>query len=122
MEEALPDALAAKHAVVILRLRGTEHIGSTAISWLERYNADLRDGGNLLMLAGIAPELKEELTKAKVLEQIGEENIFETQPGLGAAEDEALEAAQKWLDSHPAGQETAGSGSGNQAASNGESE
>jgi len=122
LDEVLPDALAAKNAVVILRLRGTEHIGSTAIRWLERYNADLRDGGNLLMLAGIAPELKEELTKAKVLEQIGEENIFEAQSGFGAAEDEALKAAQKWLDNHPARQEMVEGESGNQIGSNGESE
>jgi len=122
LEESLPDALTAQNAVVILRLRGTEHIGSTAIRWLERYNTDLREGGNLLMLAGVAPLLKEELAKAKVLEQIGEENIFEAQPGFGSAEDEALAAAQKWLDSHPAQQESAGSESGDQAASNGESE
>ena len=122
LDESLPDALTAQNAVVILRLRGIEHIGSTAIRWLERYNTDLREGGNLLMLTGIAPQLKEELAKAKVLEQIGEENVFLAQPGFGAAEDEALEAAQKWLDSHPAQQETAGSESGDQTASNGESE
>ena len=122
LEESLPDALTAQNAVVILRLRGTEHIGSTAIRWLERYNTDLRESGNLLMLAGVAPQLKEELSKAKVLEQIGEENVFEAQPGYGAAEDEALEAAQKWLDSRPAQQESAESESGDKAASNGESE
>lgn len=122
LEESLPDALTAQNAVVILRLRGTEHIGSTAIRWLERYNTDLRESGNLLMLAGVAPQLKEELSKAKVLEQIGEENVFEAQPGYGAAEDEALEAAQKWLDSRPAQQISAESESGDKAASNGESE
>ena len=122
LEESLPDAPTAQNAVVILRLRGTEHIGSTAIRWLERYNTDLRESGNLLMLAGVAPQLKEELSKAKVLEQIGEENVFEAQPGYGAAEDEALEAAQKWLDSRPAQQESAESESGDKAASNGESE
>ena len=122
LEESLPDALTAQNAVVILRLRGTEHIGSTAIRWLERYNTDLRESGNLLMLTGVAPQLKEELSKAKVLEQIGEGNVFEAQPGYGAAEDEALEAAQKWLDSRPAQQISAESESGDKAASNGESE
>ena len=86
---------------MILRLRGTEHIGSTAIKWMERYNTDLREGGNLLMLAGVHPSLLEELKKAKVFDQIGEENVFEAQTGLGAAEDAALEAAQEWLSSHP---------------------
>ncbi len=98
LDENLPDALQAENAVVILRLRGTEHIGSTAIKWLEGYNTDLRDGNNLLMLAGVHPDLLVELKNAGVLEQIGEENVFEEQVGLGAAEDAALEAAQKWLD------------------------
>jgi hypothetical protein len=51
--------------------------------------------------------LVEELKKAKVLDQIGEENVFAAQTGLGAAEDEALEAAQKWLSSRPDQKEVA---------------
>ena len=51
----------------------------------------------MLMLAGVQPSLMEELRKAKVLDVIGEENVFEAQTGLGAAEDAALEAAEKWL-------------------------
>ncbi|UCG23068.1 MAG: SulP family inorganic anion transporter, partial [Chloroflexota bacterium] len=97
LDEALPDALKAEKAVVILRLRGTEHIGSTAVRWLERYSADLSEGGNLLMLAGVQPSLMEELQKAGVMDAIGRENVFEAQVGLGAAEDAALEAAEKWL-------------------------
>jgi SulP family sulfate permease len=73
LDENLPDALKAQNSVVILRLRGTEHIGSTAIRWLERYNADLREGGNLLMLAGVQPKLLEELQKAELVEAIGQE-------------------------------------------------
>jgi SulP family sulfate permease len=105
LDENLPDALIAENAVVILRLRGTEHIGSTAIKWLERYNADLREGGNLLMLAGVQPELMEELEKTGMLEEIGKENVFAAQSGLGAAEDAALEAADKWLAEYKSEQE-----------------
>ena len=49
------------------------------------------------MMAGIHPNLVEEMRKAKLLDAIGEENVFVAQTGLGAAEDAALEAAQKWL-------------------------
>jgi len=101
LDENLPDALTAKNAVVILRLRGTEHIGSTAIKWIERYSKDLTDGGNLLMLAGIDEPLMVELEKTGVLDEIGKENVFTAQAGLGAAEDEALLAAEKWLAGHP---------------------
>ena len=89
LEEYLPDAQETKNAVVILRLRGNEHIGSTAVKWLERYNNDLREGGNLLMLAGVQSNLIEELDKVGLSDAIGRENIFEAQTGLGAAEDKA---------------------------------
>lgn len=101
LEESLPDALHAQNAVVILRLRGVEHIGSTAVKWIECYSTDLREGDNLLMLAGVHPNLLEELKKTKVLDLIGGENLFAARSGLGAAEDEALEAAEKWLAAHP---------------------
>jgi len=100
LEESLPDVWSAKNAVIILRIRGLEHMGSTAIKWLETFHANLEEGGNRLMLAGVHPLLKEELEHAKVLEIIGEENVFLAQPGFGASEDEALLAAEKWLKSN----------------------
>jgi SulP family sulfate permease len=111
LEENLPDALSTQNAVVILRLRGTEHIGSTAIKWLEKYNDNLRKGGNLLMLAGLHPDLLKELEKTGLVEQIGAENIFEMKAGLGESEDAALEAAQRWLEKQAdkqAGEENSG--------------
>ena len=51
-------------------------------------------------MAGVQPPLVEELKKAQVLDQIGAENVFEAQTGLGASEDAALEAAEKWLATH----------------------
>jgi MFS superfamily sulfate permease-like transporter len=98
LEENLPDALSTQNAVVILRLRGTDYIGSTAIKWLENYNDKLRENNSLLMLAGIESKLLEELKRAGVVDQIGEENIFEKQAALGESEDAALEAAQRWLE------------------------
>ena len=102
LEENLPDVQTVQNAVIILRLRGTEHVGSTAIKSLQSHNAELREGGNLLMLAGVHPDLLQELKKAGVLDQIGAENVFEAQAGIGESEDVALEAAQKWLEEQAA--------------------
>lgn len=67
---------------------------------MERYNKDLREGNNLMMMAGVNSQFKDELAKTRALDDFGAENVFLAQPGYGTAEDEALLAAQKWLDSH----------------------
>lgn len=77
LEENLPDAISTQNAVVILRLHGTEYIGSTAIKWLENYSKNLQENNSLVILAGVESKLLEELKRAGVLDQIGTENLFE---------------------------------------------
>jgi SulP family sulfate permease len=111
LEEELPGKQGVQNAVVIVRLRGLEHVGSTGLKSLQRYNKELRDDGNLLILAGVDPRLKEELRHTRILDEIGEANMFEAQPGYGAEMDAALDAAQTWLASHkvtPVPDDTAG--------------
>jgi SulP family sulfate permease len=97
LAESLPDTEGVKNAVVILRARGCEQITSTGLKWLQRYARELREGGNLLMVAGVQPHVVEELRKTEVMEIIGKENVFPAEPGYGASLDKALAAAQKWL-------------------------
>jgi SulP family sulfate permease len=97
MDEALPDKVGVTNAVVILRLRGRESAGSTGIKWLEKYAEELRDGGNLLLLAGIEQGFLEVLEHSGAIDVVGRENVFLVQPGIGASLDAAQEAAQKWL-------------------------
>ena len=90
-------AKAASNAVVIARLRGTEQIGSTFITVLERYASELRANGGRLMLAGVHPKVKEQLQRTETTEDIPEEIIFMATPILGESTKSAVAAAKDWL-------------------------
>jgi anti-anti-sigma regulatory factor len=96
-DELLPSRHGAKNAVVFLCLRHQDSVSSTALKLLQRYTAELRQSGNLLMLAGVEPHVMQELNKAELTDQIGKENIFEARSILEASLHEALEAAEVWL-------------------------
>jgi hypothetical protein len=49
------------------------------------------------MLVGVDPALRDQLAKTGLLAVIGPENIFMAQPQIGAAMNEAAQAASKWL-------------------------
>jgi len=97
MDELMPATRGVKNAAVILRVRGREQASSTGLKWLQRYIKELQEGGNVLMLAGVQPVVKDELEQTGLLDIVGRENVFEAQPGLGASLDAALAAAQAWL-------------------------
>lgn len=99
LEEILPAAEDAKRAVVILLLRGYDQFGSTMISVLDRYTRTVQGNQGRLMLAGVSDGVYSQLKRTGLLELIGQENVFLAQPQWGAAANEALEAAQLWLDS-----------------------
>jgi SulP family sulfate permease len=96
-DELLPSLKDVKNAVVILRARYQESVSSTALKWLDRYAKELRQSGNLLMLAGVEPHVIQKLEKAGLLDQIGKENVFAARPVLEASLNEALDAAEEWL-------------------------
>jgi SulP family sulfate permease len=96
-DELLPSRQEVKNAVVILCLRHQDTVSSTAFKWLQRYTTELQRSGNLLMLAGVEPPVMQELDRAGLLEHIGKENVFESQTVLEASLNEALDAAEVWL-------------------------
>jgi SulP family sulfate permease len=96
-DELLPSHQDVKNAVVILRARYQESVSSTALKWLERYAKELRQSGNLLMLAGVESHVFQKLEKAGLLDHIGIENVFTARPVLEASLDAALDAAELWL-------------------------
>jgi SulP family sulfate permease len=49
------------------------------------------------MLAGVSPELYDQLERTGMVGILGEENLFRGQPQHGAAMNEALAAAREWL-------------------------
>ena len=96
-DELLPSHQDVKNAVVILRARYQESVSSTALKWLKRYASDLRESGNLLMLAGVESHVMQKLEKAGLLDLIGKENVFASGPVLEASLNEVLDAAEEWL-------------------------
>jgi SulP family sulfate permease len=96
-EEHLPDVGEARRAVVILRLRDRDEVGSTFIRAIERYSQQLQAQDNKLMLEGLNERVLEQLEGTDILDLIGEENVFLAQAGFGAALVEALAAAETWV-------------------------
>jgi SulP family sulfate permease len=93
----LPEAGDARRAVVILRLRGRSDVGSTFIGLLSRYEGQLAAGGGRLMLAGVSAELREQLERTGLADEVGEGSIFAAEPQVMASVDEALAEAERWL-------------------------
>lgn len=101
MEEMLPQVGNASHAVVAINLRGKSEIGSTFMTVLQRYSQALQSRQGKLMLVGVDTLVRDQLAKTKVLELIGDENVFMATPQLGVALNQAVAAATAWLAQHP---------------------
>ena len=96
-EEDLPDAGEAHRAVVIIRLRDRDEVGSTFIRLIERYAKSLQAGGNKLMLDGLNERVLEQLEETEVLDLLGRENVFLAKPRFGEALRDAVTAAERWI-------------------------
>lgn len=94
----LPKATGSHRPAVILRLRGRTEVGSTFLGVVERYRTEIEAAHGILMLAGVGPELGEQLDRTGILAAIGEENVCEAQPTLTASINVAVTAAEQWLE------------------------
>lgn len=91
--------------VVILRLRGKDELGSTVIKVLEKYSADLRSAGGMLVLAGVNQRVHRQLRDTRVLEQLRAERVFTESPQLGESLQRALRYASEWQAAQQEGSE-----------------
>jgi SulP family sulfate permease len=97
LENSLPVVEDADHPVVILLLRGYEDVGSTVREVFRRYTQALQANQGKLILAGVSPELRNQLRRTGMVDLIGEENIFLATGTIGEAGNAALRAATDWL-------------------------
>lgn len=97
LEEQLPDPSEAYRPVVILMLRGRDEVGSTVIGVLTRYFSALQMHDGRLLLAGVGPELYEQLERTGMVDLLGENSIFRATENLGEALNAALEEGRAWL-------------------------
>jgi SulP family sulfate permease len=103
MEELLPAIGNASRAVVAINLRGHSEIGSTFMTVLQRYAMALQDHDSKLMLVGVDAAVRDQLAKTGVLAILGEENVFIATPQIGVALNQAVAAANAWIDPTPIG-------------------
>jgi SulP family sulfate permease len=96
-EDQLPAVGGARRAVIILRLRDRDEVGSTFIRAIERYAIALQAQDSKLMLEGVGEQVLDQLERTDLLDVIGEENVFPGQPLFGAALQEAVAAAEAWI-------------------------
>ena len=96
-EEDLPEIGQAHHTVVIMRLRDRDEVGSTFIRALSRYAAKLQEQNNKIVLVAVNERVAEQLEKTKVLDRIGQENIYPVEPEYTAALKKAINDANKWI-------------------------
>ena len=102
LEAMLPAVDDATHAVVAISLRGQGEVGSTFVTVLQRYATALHARNSKLMLVGVDEAVRDQLAKTRMLDLIGEENVFLATAQLGAAMNQAVAAATAWLEQAPA--------------------
>ena len=96
IEDMLPQVDEAKRAVVILRLHGRAHTGSTFIQIMERYAGRLQANGGKLMLSGVSQNVWDQLARTETFETIPERDVFLANETLGDSTQQAVAAAEEW--------------------------
>jgi SulP family sulfate permease len=97
LEERLPDPQGARRPAVVLRLRGREQLGATALIVLEHYAERVGAAGGHLFLSGVGPELAEHLRRTRRVDLERRVTLLEATPLLGASTEAAITAAEAWL-------------------------
>ena len=97
-EENLPVIGDAKRAVVLLRLRGIDEVGSTFLRVITRYAENLVENGGKLVLVGVSEPVYHQLQKTGLLDQLGEENVYRSTSIVGDSSLSAYQDAKVWLE------------------------
>jgi len=97
VKELLPDPGGARHAVVVLRLRGRGTLQSASLVLLREYAAKLAAGGGRLYLAGVGPDMRDQLERTGMLQTLGEDAVLSaTETAYGSCR-LAQDRGQSWL-------------------------
>lgn len=103
-EEQLPDVVdGTRHCVVIVRLRGRTELGSTLGKVLQRYAAQLAVAESRLVIVSSDDRVRRQLEVAGVLEEVGEDGLYESDAWLGRTVRRALADAEAWVDDQRTG-------------------
>jgi SulP family sulfate permease len=103
IRESLPDVGEAHCPVVVIRLRGRGALHSATLAMLRDYAAECEAHGGRLFLAGVGPEMEEQLQRTGVLEQLGPDAVVTATDEIYGACAIARERGQQWLAAHTDG-------------------
>ena len=93
----LPEIGNANHPVVIVRLRGRTDVGSTFLELVRRYGREISAADGRLMLAGVGPELLDQLERTGLIDVLGKDNVLRAHATVGASLEAATRHAEEWL-------------------------
>jgi sulfate permease, SulP family len=96
LQERLPRP-GARHAVVVLRLRGQTKLGATFIEVLSEYADELAKADGRLYLSGVDHGARARIERTRKISSEAAERIFEATPIVGESTEHALEAGEAWL-------------------------
>lgn len=83
-----------ERAVVVLRMRGTDELGSTFIRVVTDYAERLRRAGGALILVGLGDRVLTQLDATRASVVIGRDRVFAATPRIGDSLDAGLAAAR----------------------------
>jgi SulP family sulfate permease len=99
LREQLPDVTdQSRHAVVILRLRGSDDAGSTVMDILKVYATTLRDHDSRLAVVTDSDRLVRQFELTGTAEQMGRERIYVCTGFIGESTRRAHEDATLWIE------------------------
>jgi len=82
-------------AVVILRLRGADDLGSTIIQVLLRYKSELEAANCSLLISGAGTNLMRQLVSTGAILELDPQRVFAATPKIGESLTSAIEYAEK---------------------------
>lgn len=87
-------------AVVIVRLRGKDTLGSTFLRAMIGYSTRLQAAGGALMLSGVSAPVVAQLRSTGAMASIGEDRVLPERRRLGASLADAVAVAHAWREEH----------------------
>ena len=105
LKESLPGVGAASRPIVVLRLRGRGTLHSATIELVRDCAGDLAAGRGRLYLAGVGPEMEDQLRRSGLMEVLGADAVVPATDEACSACEIAQRRARTWLETHADGQE-----------------
>lgn len=102
LEQKLPSPRGSNSPVVLLRLRGTSHIGATFVQVVTSYADALQAVGGQLYLSGLSQHVYDQLQSTGKLQPGDSIHLYSVSQIVGASTRDAYEEAMLWISSQRA--------------------